>query len=361
MPWNSQGGGPWGSGKGRWGSEPQSSGPTPPDLEELLRRGQDKLRTVLPGGSFGGAVFVQKLAPGPPWAKRIHTVHRRCRIACGKARKARIFTPVRRLIREIPFKARRPGREEAMKPVVVLVGADKGGVGKTTITRTLLDYLAARNTPARAFDSEFPRGALKRFHPKITQIIDLETAADQIKVIDTLSTSDVKVSVIDVRAGLLLDTLKTFAQVGFFDLVGAGEFNFILFHVIGPSIASLEEIAEIRPYADGRDYLLLKNFINETSFFEWNPELHRNYYDLAKDTIEVAIPKLNEMAFEQAELASVPFSAFIANKTADGQTASNSLVLRGYVRSWMNQITSEYDRIGLIDRLSDRGETTRAA
>jgi hypothetical protein len=248
-----------------------------------------------------------------------------------------------------------------VKPIVILVGADKGGVGKTTLARTLLDYLAARNTPARAFDSEFPRGALKRFHPKITQIIDLETAADQIKVIDTLSTTDVKVSVIDVRAGLLSDTLKTFTQVGFFDLVGAGEFNFILFHVIGPSIASLEEISEIRPYTDGRDYLLVKNFINETSFFEWNPDLRRNYYDLAKDTIEVTIPKLNEMAFEQAELAGVPFSAFIANKAADGQTASNSLVLRGYVRTWMNQITSEYDRIGLIDRLSDRGVTTRAA
>jgi modulator of FtsH protease HflK len=56
MPWNSQGGGPWGSGKGPWGSGPQS-GPTPPDLEELLRRGQDKLRTVLPGGSLGGRGF----------------------------------------------------------------------------------------------------------------------------------------------------------------------------------------------------------------------------------------------------------------------------------------------------------------
>jgi len=67
---------------------------------------------------------------------------------------------------------------------VILVGADKGGVGKTTLARTLLDYLAARNTPARAFDSEFPRGALKRFHPKMTEIIDLETAADQIKVIE---------------------------------------------------------------------------------------------------------------------------------------------------------------------------------
>jgi hypothetical protein len=242
-----------------------------------------------------------------------------------------------------------------MKPVVILVGADKGGVGKTTIARTLLDYLAARRTPARAFDSEFPRGALKRFHPKSTEIIDLETAADQIKVIDTLATSDVKVSIVDVRAGLLSDTLKTFTQVGFFDLVNAGEFNFILFHVIGPSIASLEEIAEIRHYTEGYDYLLVKNFVNETSFFEWNPELHKNYFSLAKDTIEVTIPKLNEMAFEQAELAGVPFSAFIANKTADGQTASNSLVLRGYVRTWMSQITSEYDRIGLIDRLTDRG------
>ncbi len=56
MPWSNQGGGPWGSGgsKGPWGQGPQSSGPTPPDLEELLRRSQDRLKSVLPGGSLGG-------------------------------------------------------------------------------------------------------------------------------------------------------------------------------------------------------------------------------------------------------------------------------------------------------------------
>jgi membrane protease subunit HflK len=45
MPWNNQSGGPWGAG---------GKNPTPPDLEKLLRRGQDKLRTVLPGGNLGG-------------------------------------------------------------------------------------------------------------------------------------------------------------------------------------------------------------------------------------------------------------------------------------------------------------------
>jgi modulator of FtsH protease HflK len=58
MPWSNQGGGPWGSGgKGPWGSGPQSSGSSPPDLEELLRRSQDKLRSVLPGGNLGGRGF----------------------------------------------------------------------------------------------------------------------------------------------------------------------------------------------------------------------------------------------------------------------------------------------------------------
>jgi len=61
MPWSNQGGGgggPWGSGsKGPWGSGPQPSGSTPPDLEEILRRGQDKLRRVLPGGNLGGKGF----------------------------------------------------------------------------------------------------------------------------------------------------------------------------------------------------------------------------------------------------------------------------------------------------------------
>src|SRR5437667_3019045 len=50
-----QGGGPSGQGpEGPWGGGPQSAGPRPPDLEDLLRRGQDKLQQLLPGGHFSG-------------------------------------------------------------------------------------------------------------------------------------------------------------------------------------------------------------------------------------------------------------------------------------------------------------------
>ena len=61
MFWQSQGGGPWGTGPrggGPWGGgnrgngggpSPRGRGPQPPDFEELLRRGQDRFRRVLPG------------------------------------------------------------------------------------------------------------------------------------------------------------------------------------------------------------------------------------------------------------------------------------------------------------------------
>ena len=49
-----------------------------------------------------------------------------------------------------------------MKHAVILVGADKGGVGKTTVSRALLDFLDRKNVMARAFDTENPRGTLQR-------------------------------------------------------------------------------------------------------------------------------------------------------------------------------------------------------
>ena len=53
MAWNKQTGG-WKGNGGPWGQGPRNSGGGggggPPDLEELLRRSQDRLRRVLPGG-----------------------------------------------------------------------------------------------------------------------------------------------------------------------------------------------------------------------------------------------------------------------------------------------------------------------
>lgn len=64
MSWKNQSGGPWGGGgpRGPWGNGPQSSGPNSPDLEDLIRRGQDKLRGVMPGGFGTGKGIIAIIA-----------------------------------------------------------------------------------------------------------------------------------------------------------------------------------------------------------------------------------------------------------------------------------------------------------
>jgi hypothetical protein len=240
------------------------------------------------------------------------------------------------------------------KPAVIIVGADKGGVGKTTVTRTLLDYFNARKVATRAFDTEAPKGTLKRFHPDETEVVDVTKIADQMQIFDTIS--EATVTMIDVRAGLLSPTLTALRDIGFIDAAKKGQITFSVFHILGPSVASLDEIAETADYMTDARYFLVKNFINNTHFFEWDQATYNSYFNRIKDAVELTIPKLNEMACEQVELASVPYLSFIANKGQSGEAANYSFVLRGYVRHWLGNVWAEYDRIKLTDLVSPKDQ-----
>ena len=71
MPWSNQTGGGWNNGGnggdgptgGPWGQGPRGpqrpngggGGQQPPDLEEIIKRGQDRLKGVIPGGGSAGS------------------------------------------------------------------------------------------------------------------------------------------------------------------------------------------------------------------------------------------------------------------------------------------------------------------
>ncbi|MEL6745546.1 MAG: hypothetical protein AAFO68_08800, partial [Pseudomonadota bacterium] len=225
-----------------------------------------------------------------------------------------------------------------MKHSVILVGADKGGVGKTTVSRALLDFLERNNVMARAFDTENPRGTLNRFYPNKAQIIDLANVADQMKILDTMESAPEGVTVVDLKAGNLSAALDVFDRIGVLEAAREGMFDLALMHVVGPSIASLDEMNEVAKYTNGLNYVVARNFINETNFFEWDEKTYTKYFARLPNAREIEVPKLNEMAYEQVDLAGVTFSDFVTNKTAKGADADFSFVLRGYVRKWMHDI-----------------------
>src|SRR5229473_1528160 len=79
MAWNNNSGGPWGgggnnNGGGPWGGGGGSGGRgggggpfgsrRPPDMEDVIRKGQERLRNLIPGGfgSFKGILLIALIA-----------------------------------------------------------------------------------------------------------------------------------------------------------------------------------------------------------------------------------------------------------------------------------------------------------
>jgi len=70
----------------------------------------------------------------------------------------------------------------------------------------------------------------------------------------------------------------------------------------------------------------------------------QNYIQGQQHAVEVTIPKLNEMAYEQVELAGVPFTDYIANKHDQRPTGEQLRCAARVCPHLVRHICDEYDR-----------------
>ncbi len=232
--------------------------------------------------------------------------------------------------------------ETRVIPTIIIVGADKGGVGKTTIARALLGYLADRQIAHRAFDAECPAGDLKRFAPEAV-VIDIARVQDQMAVFDTAASD--QVTVLDLRGGLLSPTLQALDDAKLLDDVRAGRLRLILLHVLGPTMASIGEISQAAKRIGGgaAHHFVVKNHINQTQYFDWDTDdAQAIWRQMANVTVEV--PQLAEIACETLQKLGGPFVAFCNDQHPAGP---QSRILRGRVRSWLDAVWAELDRVGV--------------
>jgi MinD-like ATPase involved in chromosome partitioning or flagellar assembly len=206
-------------------------------------------------------------------------------------------------------------------PTLYIVGADKGGVGKTTLTRLLLDYFRSTGVAFKAYDTESPSGALQRFFPDQTEIVDLTKSSAQMKVFDNIGGA--QATVIDIRAGLLAKTLATLIEIGFLEAARKNQLRIVVLHVIGPATQSLDEVEPVLKMLQGAArHIVVANHINDTE------------YAVPKGAL--VITKLDETACGQVDKAALPYTDFVKSTAImiDNQMQQTSFVLRGKVRNW---------------------------
>jgi hypothetical protein len=143
------------------------------------------------------------------------------------------------------------------------------------------------------------------------------------------------ITVLDLRAGLLSKTLQRLSDIGLLEAVKAARIRLTLLHILGSSVASFQEIAGTSAVLAGGKHYLVKNHVNEATFFSWSSDAAEA---LKMGSGIINVPKLDELAMEHVETLGVPFSAY--NENPD-----NSMVLRGLVRNWLRAVYAQLDTV----------------
>jgi hypothetical protein len=238
---------------------------------------------------------------------------------------------------------------------LIIVGANKGGVGKTTVTRALIEYFEIKNYPFKVYDTQSPGGNLRRYHPDFTEIIDIENTRDQCRLLDDLDTPG-RVTIVDLRAGALFSTLRLLRECGVFEASAEGRLKLSVLHLIGTSHASIAEIEDAAPFLDECNYRVVSNFAGDRGRLRRGAI--RSKSNSEGSAREILIPRLDSLAFETVELSGASFTSFVLDEAPFDKSRPSSFVLRGYVKTWLERVWDNFEAAGVDNLVAFRDRTS---
>ncbi|RVU85764.1 mobilization protein [Leucothrix sargassi] len=139
------------------------------------------------------------------------------------------------------------------------VGGEKGGVGKSVLSRVLAQYHIDHSLPFTAFDGDLSHGALVRYYGEFTQAVDISNfnSADQMLEVCAESGSHV---IVDLAAQSARNIDHWMSESGVVDLARELGITVTLWHVMddgSDSVRLLEKTLD--NYGDACEYVIVRN------------------------------------------------------------------------------------------------------
>lgn len=216
------------------------------------------------------------------------------------------------------------------RPLLIIVGADKGGVGKTVVSRALVDLLVDQKKNVALFDTEPDPGVLHRFVPA-AEIVDLTKTVGRSRVFDQIAGR--AATLIDVRATLLTPTLRAMGYSGM--LAPEQDHDTIVLHVLNPEESSLGEAASVGALiGETARHYFVKNRAGEDDFEDWDDTRQQKILGHLDPAGVLELPHLDDAVARQVDARGCSFRGF-------EQDERNSTWSRGTVRRWLADAHAE--------------------
>ena len=224
-----------------------------------------------------------------------------------------------------------------------LIGGEKGGVGKSMVSRLLAQYFIDHGSAFTGFDADRSHGALLRFYADFASPVRVDQYESLDAIVEAATSQPERRILVDLAAqtGELLTRWMDESQL----LSVAPELNLQIryWHVMDSGRDSVDLLRELfERYQSRLNYVLVHNQLRGSDFRIFN-ESGLAARAQAYSAPVIAIPHLHEGTMLKIDAASSSFWA----ATQDGDDPGGLGVLeRQRVKSWLN---SAYEAIATVD------------
>ena len=225
-----------------------------------------------------------------------------------------------------------------------LIGGEKGGVGKSLVSRLLAQYFIDRSLPFLGFDSDRSHGALMRFYAGYASPVLIDRYESLDAIVEAATENPERRVIVDLAAQTQEPLTRWMDESQLLSVAPELGLNIRYWHVMDSGRDSVDLLKRLFDrYEDRLQYVVVQNHVRDSEFEIYKasglPERAQ-----ALNAGVVVIRKLHEPSMTKIDAASSSFWAATQSESNGGTKLG--ILERQRVRTWLEKA---YESIGRID------------
>ncbi len=226
-----------------------------------------------------------------------------------------------------------------------LIGGEKGGVGKSLVSRVVAQYFIDKEVPFLGFDTDRSHGSLLRFYSDFASPVVVDKYESLDAIVEATAEQPEKRILVDLAAQTHQPLVKWMEESGVLDMVGEGSIAMRYWHVMDSGKDSVDLLKHLLDRFGSRlPYVIVLNQIRGETFdiFENSGEKERA---LGLGAQIITLKHLHDPVMNKIDAASSSFWA--AKNRTDGDTGGLGILERQRVKVWLNHAYEQINGVGV--------------
>lgn len=231
---------------------------------------------------------------------------------------------------------------------VHLIGGEKGGVGKSVMSRVFAQYCIDRGVPFQGFDSDRSHGSFMRFYQDYAEHVGLEDFQSLDQLAEAALRGVGRQVIVDLAAQSSTSLRGWMDDTGVLDLFQDADVAVNCWHILDDGRDSLEMLGRLMDdFGPKVRYVVVLNHGRGARFDAFHASREKTRaQELGARFIE--LPKLHEGSMRQVDHSNSSFWSAV-NAAENGEQLLGILD-RQRVKVWLRKVYAELDSLGLCER-----------